>query len=160
LLFLFFTQDKLHDRNSMAHSVEARAPFLDYRLVSLAFQLPPQLKMRGPWNKYLLREAMRDRIPESVRSRVEKWGFPVPAKEWFASDLNQQVQDLLGSQHVRERGIYNLDRIRKDYELHRKGLVDISGKLFDIVQFEIWSKLENPRTQQRKETPVQQRSAL
>ena len=124
---------RIADRNSMAHSVEARVPFLDHRLVSLAFQLPARWKMRGPWNKYLLREAMRGRIPESVRSRVEKWGFPVPDRQWFASDLNEQVQDLLGSQQMCERGIYNLDRIRKDYELHRKGLIDISPKLFDVT---------------------------
>jgi len=134
---------RIDDRASMAHSVEARVPFLDYRLVSLAFQLPDRWKMRGPWNKFVLREAMRGRIPESVRSRVEKWGFPVPGKDWFASCLSQQVEDLLESQQVRERGIYKLDQIRKDYDLHKKGLSDISGRLFDIVQFELWSRLEN-----------------
>lgn len=130
---------RVDDRNSMAHSVEARVPFLDYRLVSLAFQLPAHWKMHGPWNKYLLREAMRYRIPESVRSRVEKWGFALPIKQWFASELSEPLQDLLESQQVRERGIYKLGRIRKDYELHKKGLIDISAKLFDVVQFELWS---------------------
>ena len=134
---------RIDDRNSMAHSVEARAPFLDYRLVTFAFQQPAHWKIRGPFTKYLLREAMRHRIPESVRTRVEKWGFPVPAKEWFAADLSEQVQDLLETQQLRERGIYNLDRIRKDYELHKKGLIDVSDRLFNVVQFELWSKLND-----------------
>jgi asparagine synthase (glutamine-hydrolysing) len=131
---------RIDDRNSMAHSIEARAPFLDYRLVSLAFHLRPDWKVRGPWTKYLLREAMRHRIPTSIANRVEKWGFPVPSKKWFGVDFSDRVRDLLESQQIRERGIYKLDRIRKDYDLHRKGAIDISDKLFNIVQFELWSK--------------------
>jgi asparagine synthase (glutamine-hydrolysing) len=137
---------RIDDRNSMAHSIEARAPFLDYRLVALTHQQSAHWKIRGPLTKYLLREAMRQRIPESVRTRVDKWGFPVPAKQWFAGELIEQVEDLLESQEVRERGIYNLDKIRKDYALHKKGLTDISAKLFDVVQFELWCNL---RTTQR-----------
>ena len=56
----------------MAHSVEARLPFVDYRLVLLARALPVRWKLRGPYNKYVLREAMRGRMQESVRARVEK----------------------------------------------------------------------------------------
>jgi asparagine synthase (glutamine-hydrolysing) len=133
---------RLEDRNSMAHSVEARMPFLDYRLMSLAFQLPANWKMRGPWNKYVLREAMRQRIPESVRNRPDKMGFSVPTKSWFADALYEPMQDLLGAQEVRERGIYNVAAIRKDLELHRQGKADVSSQLFNLFQFEIWSKLE------------------
>ena len=133
---------RVEDRNSMAHSVEARLPFLDHRLVSLAVNLPPQWKMRGPLNKYVLREAMRRRIPESVRTRVDKMGFPVPAKKWFSGALYQPAQDLLASREMRERGIYNLGGIRRDLELHREGKIDISDKLFGVVQFELWSRLQ------------------
>jgi asparagine synthase (glutamine-hydrolysing) len=137
---------RVNDRNSMAHSVEARAPFLDYRLVSFVSQLAPNWKMRGPWNKYVLREAMRGRIPESVRSRVEKWGFPVPTRQWISSDWREQVQDLLANRQMRERGIYNLATIQKDYELYCKGGVDISDKLFNVIQFELWSELQSRRS--------------
>ncbi|MFI5248056.1 MAG: asparagine synthase (glutamine-hydrolyzing), partial [Nitrospirales bacterium] len=78
---------RIEDRNSMAHSVEIRLPFLDYRLVSLVFNMTADWKLRGPWNKVVLREAMRQRIPESVRTRVDKMGFPVPDQKWFAHDL-------------------------------------------------------------------------
>jgi len=140
---------RVNDRNSMAHSVEARAPFLDYRLVSFVSQLAPNWKMRGPWNKYILREAMRGRIPESVRSRVEKWGFPVPVRKWFASDWVEQVKDLLANRQMRERGIYNLAKIQKDYELHCNGVVDISDKLFNVVQFGLWSELQSRRSRDK-----------
>ena len=130
----------------MAHSIEARMPFLDYRLVSLAFQLPPNWKMRGAWNKYVLREAMRQRIPESVQNRLDKMGFPVPMKNWFANALYEPMQDLLSSQQVRERNMYNVHKIRRDLERHRRGEIDVSEKLFNFAQFELWFKLREIRT--------------
>ena len=131
---------RLEDRNSMAHSVESRLPFLDYRLVSLVFKSAAQWKMRGPWNKYLLREAMRQRIPESVRTRVDKMGFPVPQGKWISGAWYNLLQELLESQDMRERGIYNMAEIRRDLALHRQGKMDVSAKLFSVVQLELWSR--------------------
>jgi asparagine synthase (glutamine-hydrolysing) len=137
---------RIEDRNSMAHSIEARMPFLDYRLVSLGFQLPINWKMRGPWNKYVLRQAMSQRIPESVRNRLDKMGFPIPTKSWFGNSLYEPIQDLLSSHEVRERSIYNIDTIRGDLKRHKQGEIDISKQLFSLAQFEIWSKLEKTHT--------------
>jgi asparagine synthase (glutamine-hydrolysing) len=131
---------RLEDRNSMAHSVESRLPFLDYRLVSLVFSSAVNWKIRGPWNKYLLRESMRERIPESVRTRVEKWGFPVPQAKWMSTAWYGVLDELLASQEMRERGIYNLSAIRSDLELHRQGKRDFSPGLFSVIQFELWSR--------------------
>jgi asparagine synthase (glutamine-hydrolysing) len=131
---------RIEDRNSMAHSVEARVPFLDYRLVSLAFTLREEWKTRGPWNKYVLREAMRGRMPESVRTRPDKMGFPVPSRTWLAGDLSTAVLNLLGDRSFRERGIFRPEAIRRDLERHRRGEIDVSRQLFNIVQFEVWSR--------------------
>ena len=98
-------------------------------------------------------------------------GFPVPAKKWFADALYEQVQDLLSSQEARERGIYNLTEVQRDVELHRQGKIDISDKLFRLVQIEIWSKLGIVRADgwqagrmesalQRKAADTIQRAAL
>jgi asparagine synthase (glutamine-hydrolysing) len=125
----------------MAHSVESRLPFLDYRLVSFAFSLPPDWRMRGPWNKFVLREGMRGRIPESVRARVDKMGFPVPSDNWIANALYEPVLDIVSSRQVRERGIYNVDAILTDLERHRRREVDMSWGLFNIAQFEAWTAL-------------------
>jgi asparagine synthase (glutamine-hydrolysing) len=130
---------RIEDRNSMAHSVEVRMPFLDYRLVELAFQLPSNWKMRGPWNKFGFREAMRGKIPDSVRKRPDKMGFPVPTKSWFAGPLSEPINDLLHSRKMRERGIYDIQTIQRDWELHRQGKRDVSDRLFNLVQFEVWS---------------------
>jgi asparagine synthase (glutamine-hydrolysing) len=131
---------RLEDRNSMAHSVECRLPFMDYRLVSLVFKCAPDWKLHGPWNKYLLREAMRDRIPESVRTRITKWGFPVPQRDWISGAWYELIQALLASSEMRERGIYDLPAVRRDLELHRQGHVDLTGAFFRLVQFELWCR--------------------
>jgi asparagine synthase (glutamine-hydrolysing) len=133
---------RVEDRNSMAHSIETRVPFLDYRLVSFVLGLPPDWKVRGPWNKYVLREGMRGRIPESVRTRVDKMGFPTSSGKWLGGVLHEPVLDLLHSREACERGIYNLKRILGDLERHRKGEIDATGKLLQVIQFEIWSGLQ------------------
>ena len=132
---------RIEDRNSMGNSVEARLPFLDYRLVSFVFGLSDGWKVRGPWNKYVLREGMKGRIPETVRARVDKMGFPTASKKWFAHDLYEPLRDILGSRAVRERGIYNAGALIKDLDRHRQGEVDLANKLFHIAEFEILSDL-------------------
>jgi asparagine synthase (glutamine-hydrolysing) len=132
---------RVEDRNSMAHSVEARLPFLDYRLVSLLFRLRSQWKMRGGVNKYLLREAMRGRIPESVRTRKDKMGFPTPVRKWLAGELYEPIRELLESREARERGVYNTGAVIQDLEAHRRGGTDISDRLLGVAQFELWARM-------------------
>jgi asparagine synthase (glutamine-hydrolysing) len=66
---------RYEDRNSMAHSLEARVPFLDYRLVEFVGSLPDQWKIRGTTTKYVLRQAMQGILPEGIRTRKDKIGF-------------------------------------------------------------------------------------
>jgi asparagine synthase (glutamine-hydrolysing) len=129
---------RVEDRNSMAHSVEARLPFLDYRLVSLAFSLPGEWKMRGPWNKYIVREAMKGVIAERVRTRLDKMGFPTPGRSWFADAWYEPTRDLLGSRTLRECGVFNVEAATQDLERHRDGQVDVSSGLFHLSQFGVW----------------------
>ena len=139
---------RIEDRNSMAHSVEARLPFMDYRLVSLAFQLADDWKIRGDVTKYVLRKAMCDRIPPSVRERSDKMGFPNSTAEWFRGDLARQLTEILDRPASRDRGIYNLDTILNDLKLHVEGRIDISGRLFRVAQFEAWCRRfhDEPKT--------------
>jgi asparagine synthase (glutamine-hydrolysing) len=123
----------------MAHSIEARLPFLDYRLAELAYALPDNWKLRGPWNKYILRQAMQGRIPENVRMRTDKMGFPVPARKWFAGQLLEPVMDLLSSRSTVESGRYRIDVVKRDIERHRRGEGDFADELFTVAQFELWS---------------------
>jgi asparagine synthase (glutamine-hydrolysing) len=135
---------RIEDRNSMAHGVEVRLPFLDYRLVSLAFRVPSDLKLSGMWNKALLRESLRGRIPESVRSRVDKMGFPTSLHTWTTGILAAPIRDILSSRAARERGIYRVDRLLRALRNGRQTDPWTALRLFYVAQFELWQELHRP----------------
>lgn len=133
---------RVEDRNSMAHSVETRLPLLDHRLVELAFTVANDWKIRGGWNKCLLREAMRDRIPEIVRTRIDKMGFPSPTAQLLSGPTFDRLFDLISSQRARERGVYAWPRIRRDLEAHRNtNDPAMASRLFRVAQLELWASL-------------------
>lgn len=82
---------------------------------------------------------MSGRIPESVRVRADKMGFPTPVNKWISSELYKPLKDVLSSQEARERGIYDVDAILGDLERHTQGQVDMAGRLFNVAQFELWA---------------------
>ncbi|MDH7515012.1 MAG: asparagine synthase (glutamine-hydrolyzing) [Bacteroidota bacterium] len=82
---------KWEDRNSMAFGVEGRYPFLDYRLVELALSIPVERNFRNGWNKYLLRLAFEDILPDEIRWRKTKIGFETPQAEWMTSVLRRPL---------------------------------------------------------------------
>ncbi len=88
---------RYEDKNSMAHSVEARLPFLDYRLVEKLASFPLTQKMRNGWTKYVLRNAMKDILHEKVRLRKTKLGFDTPEDQWFRESLRPMVKDVFQS---------------------------------------------------------------
>lgn len=133
---------RIEDRNAMAHSVEIRVPFLDYRLVELLFSVPGQYKMRGPFNKYIIREAMRGKIPDSVRNRQDKMGFPSPSGIWM-SELEGKIRDMLSSQLASEIGVFNLAQVKKDFDRHCKGEMQLGRETFNVLQFLIWYQNTN-----------------
>lgn len=132
---------RVEDRNSMANSIEVRLPFLDHRLVEAVLSTKPQMKLSGAWNKKLLRDAMRNRIPEIVRRRQDKMGFPVPYSQWLRDEWYTRVGDILTSRECRERGFLNVDFTLKALAAHRRHERDYSQQLFDAVQLELWLRV-------------------
>lgn len=131
---------RVEDRNSMAHSIESRLPFLDHRLVSLAFSLGPEWKIKGPWNKYILREAMRGRIPESVRSRVDKMGFSTSSGEWLRGPLKAQLLDVVSDPSFKASPFFRHAEFARMTQQHLSGEATHTGKLLNAVQIHIWSQ--------------------
>jgi len=95
------------DRASMAHGVEIRAPFLDWRLVCFAFSLPDKSKMGGGWTKRILREAMKGSLPDSIRNRRTKIGFTNPMISWIAGPLKPFILDTVRSDEFLKSPIWN-----------------------------------------------------
>jgi asparagine synthase (glutamine-hydrolysing) len=88
---------RMEDRMSMAHSIESRLPFLDYRLVEMAFNLPDDMKLRNGYTKFVLREAMKGRLPTSIVEDRRKRRFSSPYGPWLRQDWRPLLEDSLGS---------------------------------------------------------------
>ena len=84
---------------------------------------------------------MKGRIPDIVRERTDKMGFPVPQAKWFSNSLYKHLTDFLTSKTVKDRGIYRTDQILRDVAASREGKLDISNEVFRIVQFELFCRL-------------------
>ena len=100
---------RIEDRNSMANSIESRLPFLDHRLAEFVFSLPTKLFMASGTNKYLLRQATKGILPDEVRLRQDKYGFPVPEVQWLYDRLKPEIEEMIHSpefasrRHIRSR---------------------------------------------------------
>src|SRR5262249_30876598 len=91
------------DRTSMAHSLEARVPLIDHKLVEFAATIPPELQLRGLRKKYLLKRAMAHRLPAKILNR-KKGGFNVPVPSWLRHELRDYTRDVLSDKRLREQG--------------------------------------------------------
>ncbi len=127
------------DRNAMAFSVEARVPFLDHRIVELAFKLPPRTKIEGSNTKIVLREAMRGLLPEDVRARRDKLGYPTPARAWFVRH-GGWLRDLLCSRVANQRGFTRPDAVRRVIDQHLTHEADHSWLLFRLASLELFAQ--------------------
>ncbi|GJL58146.1 MAG: asparagine synthetase B [Nitrospirales bacterium] len=125
------------DRATMAHSLEARSPFLDHQLMEFAASLPTHFKLSGSQTKALLKAAMRGMLPDSLLDRP-KMGFSVPLSSWFRNELREMAGDTLTSQRARDRGYFCPDAVEDLLESHWKGQADHSGKLWDLFMLELW----------------------
>jgi asparagine synthase (glutamine-hydrolysing) len=121
------------DRATMTHSLEARVPYLDHRLIEFATRLPAEFKLKGREGKYLLKKiAGKGLLPEEIVRRP-KQGFVIPLKEWMATDLKPLVDDVLSEGGLMGRNIF------------RKGLKETNGtRLFALVALELWFRKYAP----------------
>jgi asparagine synthase (glutamine-hydrolysing) len=106
------------DRNSMAHAVEVRLPFLNHQLVEFLFTLPPHLKIKDGWTKWLLRKAMEHVLPKEIVWRKDKVGFEPPQKKWMQNPLVQQrIQEskkILVEKNILSKAVLNKPVIPTD----------------------------------------------
>ena len=132
-------QQLLHyeDRNSMAFSIEARVPFLDYRVVEYGMQIPVQFKIHNGWSKYPLRCVGEGLIPKEVQWRKDKMGFVTPQSEWMQK-LQTQLRTLLCGEHLRAGEFLNQSLIRT---LLQKNFSTIpQSTLWRIANLELWMR--------------------
>ncbi len=129
------------DRNSMAHSIEARIPFLDHRLVEFVFSLPLDQIMRNGVTKVVLRNAMDGILPQKVQGRMDKIGFGTPEDIWFRTELRSWIKAIIGSEKFQKRGYLNPRRAEEEFNLHCEGKKNISFIIWRWVNLELWFRM-------------------
>lgn len=126
------------DRNSMAHSIEARVPFLDYRLVEYVFSLPAEQKIKNATTKLVLRNAMQGVLPELVRTRTDKMGFVTPERMWLSNELYDWIRDIIESESFRARDYFDVAQIRRALAEHDAGQRDLTFIAWRWINLELW----------------------
>ena len=127
------------DRMSMAHSLEARVPFLDPVVAELAFALPTRLKVRGLAKKRLLRRAAEPLIPREI-VRARKRGFSIPAAAWLRGELEPLARELLAPERTASQGFFEPAVASELLDDHLRRRQDNSRQLWGLMCFSLWAE--------------------
>lgn len=129
------------DLMSMAHGLEVRVPFLDYKLVNFIFSLPDAFKINGGIRKRILQDSFREILPAELYNRPKK-GFEVPLLKWLRGEMKQRIlEDLLHDSFIAEQGIFDpsvVKRLKK--QLFSKNPGDIHARIWALIVFQFWWK--------------------
>jgi asparagine synthase (glutamine-hydrolysing) len=125
------------DRAAMAVSLETRVPFLDRKVLDLAWSLPLDAKLRGGRTKWLLRQVLERHVPAALVDRP-KMGFGLPIGAWLRGELAPWAEHLLDERRLRAQGVLHPPPIRRAWDLHRSGRRDLGYELWDVLVLQSW----------------------
>ncbi len=125
------------DRASMAHSLEARLPFLDPVVAELALALETRQKVRGFSKKRLLRQAVEPMLPREI-IRGRKRGFSIPVAAWLRGDLERFARDVLSPETVERQGYLSPEAVTGVLDAHVSGKDDLSRQIWGLLSFTLW----------------------
>ena len=124
----------------MAHSLEARVPFLDYRLAELGLAIDGGKLLEHGMTKAVLRHALADLLPTRVAARRDKLGFVTPEAHWMRGDLGAFAASVFASTRFRERGFVDPDAALRRLAAHREGRLDAGFELWRALNVELWAR--------------------
>ena len=126
------------DSVSMAHSIEIRLPFLDYRLVEFGIRLPPAARVAAGETKRLLRQHLRGLGHHEIADRGDKKGFPTPALTWLAADGGALLRDVLLDRDARTGAIVDARALERAIARHAEGRHTVGEALYALLATELW----------------------
>lgn len=124
------------DRTSMAVALEARSPFLDYRLYELAWRVPTDFKIKGGVNKWILRQLLYRYVPRQLVDRP-KFGLSTPMADWLRGSLRTWAGDLLSPARFRRDGLIDPEKVWAVWESHQRGF-DCGAQLWTVLMLQSW----------------------
>jgi asparagine synthase (glutamine-hydrolysing) len=127
------------DRNSMAHSVESRTPFLDYRLVEFTLGLPSEYKISNGWTKRVLREGMKGIMPDAIRHRIDKLGFVTAEEVWMCKEAPDRFRKAVVEAVENSGGILQ-PRVYQTIEEILQGRCPFNFMIWRLISFGEWMK--------------------
>jgi len=127
------------DRASMAVSLEARVPFLDYRLVEFIWQLPLDFKIHRGQTKRILRSILTRYVPPRLFERP-KMGFNLPLGQWLRGPLRPWAEELLDGTKLRQQGVLNPAPVSQAWKEHLHGKENRATELWGILMFQAWQQ--------------------
>jgi asparagine synthase (glutamine-hydrolysing) len=130
------------DRAAMATSLETRVPFLDHRVVELAWHLPLHMKVRGSTGKWALRQLLYKHVPKNLIERP-KAGFAIPIGQWLRGPLREWAEDLLDERRIKDEGYLKAEPIRQKWKEHLDGNGDHTSSLWAVLMFQAWLERSN-----------------
>jgi asparagine synthase (glutamine-hydrolysing) len=125
------------DKLSMACSIEVRVPFLDNEIVDFLARVPPDLKIHGFNQKYILRKAMKGVLPQPILTR-RKAAFGLPIRSWFKNELRAMLTDMLSEDRVRRRGLLKPAAVTRMIRDNEAGERDYTLPLWGLLTLELW----------------------
>ncbi len=125
------------DRASMQYSLESRVPLLDYRLVTFAYNLDEQLKVKNGCMKYLLKQVLYDYVPAKMFERP-KWGFSIPLAKWLKTDLKYLLDRYTSADVINQYNIVNADYVSNLKKQYLNGTDYLYNRLWLIIVLHWW----------------------
>lgn len=125
------------DRLSMAHSVEVRTPFLDYRLIEYAAKIPGNLKIKNGRSKHILKEAVKELLPAEVVNRPKE-GFVLPIDTWLLGKMKGMVEDTLSEERLSHHHLLNAQVVRRILHEHFTGKANHGPRIWNLMMFQLW----------------------
>jgi len=126
------------DKMTMANSIELRVPLLDHKILEFAASLPPDYKVRRFTTKYIMKEALKDRLPREILVR-RKAGFPVPYENWLRTEMRDWLKDILLDRETIARGYFKRSCIER---LLSANVCEgrFSKELLSLATLELWHR--------------------
>lgn len=134
------------DRASMQYALETRTPFLDYRVVEFALNLPYSFKVQGDTSKYVLKEVLYDYVPKNFFDRP-KWGFSIPLVKWMNGALKSSIESTLSKANIEAAGLVKYEEVKRLLSAYQGGKSFLYNRIWALYILHRWYQVDAQRRQ-------------